>query len=95
MQTVPRNPEVAERHVERDWVVGSDGGELRGHLAGHLQVDRSAARETQCAGEPAGVRVERDEQFSAVDSAPEAKVGAVIGSNEPAQQQQPPLDGGP
>lgn len=95
MQTVPRNPEVAERHVERDGVEGSDGGELRGHLAGHLQVDRSAARETQCAGEPAGVRVERNEQFSAVDSAPEAKVGAIVRPNEPAQEQQPALDGGP
>jgi len=92
MQTVPRNPEVAERHVERDGVVGSYRCELRGHLAGHLQVDRRTAGETQCAGETAGVRVERDEQVGAVYRAPEAKVCAVIGSNEPAHEQQPPLD---
>ena len=61
MQTVTRNPEVAERHVERDRVEGRDGGELRSHLPRHLQVDGGAAREPLGAGEPAGVGVARDD----------------------------------
>ena len=92
MQTVTRNPEVAERHVERDRVEGRDGGELRSHLPRHLKVDGCATREPQRTGEPAGVGVERDEQLGAADSAPQAKVSAIVGPNEPPQEQKPPLD---
>lgn len=85
--------DVGQRKIIFHRVGRVETAQGRGNLLSHAPVSRLSAGEAEIAADAADVSINRNDQLTRRNSAPQAKIDAVSRANHPAKKHAEPLAG--
>ena len=89
------DPEMAERKVVTEGIVGCDDGEIFGDLKCGLRVNGASLKKTKVATEASGVSIQGHDQVGRVRCGPVTEINAIGAADHPPKEEMKSLAGAP